>query len=389
MTTDTDAPAAAETWADLRTEAMDCLQVNLAVVADRHHGPGTHLRLGQVPAFAPDFTRELPTVEADAPARLAEAERALGLTAAERHAAPDADGLLDLLADGAERWTVADAWHLPWVPYAGHAHMEHSFLVRGDGDGVTVVDAYHNDTPWGAARPSRLRLTAAEFAAALPQGAALAVRLAPGQLAPVEPRPPWTVDPAAARAYVRAYREHHDRAAALEQLTLETWLLARARLLHAALVRGPADQERAARWKRIAEQTYLAHRRVTLGRPAPPDLLDSLEELLLAEDAPAAAPADTAPAPPAATDDELARVRRTVDAVLGRVLDLAPAETAAGQRLADLPGFNSFRLVEVLEELERAFSVEIAGSELGPANLADADALARLFLRAQGDPGAA
>src|SRR3954454_15502039 len=37
----------------LRADALDCLQANLAALADLHPGPGPHLALGSVLAFAP------------------------------------------------------------------------------------------------------------------------------------------------------------------------------------------------------------------------------------------------------------------------------------------------------------------------------------------------
>jgi hypothetical protein len=76
------APGAAEASAWAR--ALDCLQANLAVLADRHHGPGTHLRLGARLHFSPTTaepadtpadpsaeTRALPTVEPTLDAQLA------------------------------------------------------------------------------------------------------------------------------------------------------------------------------------------------------------------------------------------------------------------------------------------------------------------------------
>ncbi|WP_399930838.1 hypothetical protein [Streptomyces kanamyceticus] len=378
-------------------ELFDCLQVNLAAHADRLHGAGTHLLLGAGLRFRPaPGPLGLPTVERGVRAQLTEATRRLGLMAGEPHTAASAADLTP--ADGC--YVVADAFHLPWVPYYRQRHMEHSFLLENDGrDGVLIRDSYHNETPWGIARPGRWTLTRQEFAAAVP-GPALAVRLEAGH-APAATGPEADfADPHAVDAYADAYRQHPDRTAALRQLTLETWLLARARELHAAYLRhtgrlpdGDAPQAHLTAWKKLTEQVYLAHRRVERGRPEPQGLTGRLAALLHADPRifghstglEPTAPAARTPEPqPHGVPEDL---RRAVAATAARVLGTDEATLLAGAAFDSVPSFSSFRVVEIVERLESELGIEFAADDLAPENLHHVDAVCRVVRRSN-DGGA-
>ncbi|MFD7658935.1 phosphopantetheine-binding protein [Actinosynnema sp. NPDC059797] len=348
----------------VRAELLDCLQANLALLADRRHGPGRHLALGARLRFAPVPGPDgLPTVERTLDDHLLDARHLLGLAVTGRwEAATAADLPPDLV------YVVADAFHLPWVPYRGHEHMDHSFLVEAGPDGFAVHDAYHNDTRWGPARPGRWELSAAELSAAIPDGARV-FRLEPvDPPAAVRPRQDHA-EPDVVDAYVRAYREHPDRVAALGRLTLETWLLARSRRLHAACHDEPAAfEEHVRQWGALAEQTYLAYRRVARGRPEPPGVLPRLADLLAAD---------------RVVFDGL---RREVAAVVARVLKVDPAEVLAGEPFPSFPSFSSFRVVDIVERLESALGVEFDADDLVPENLHRLDDLCRLVSRSSGGP---
>ncbi|MER7839427.1 acyl carrier protein [Streptomyces sp. NPDC096040] len=370
------APGEAE--ASVRAEALDCLQANLAVLADRHHGPGTHLRLGARLHFRPtaaDATA-LPTVEPTPDAQLAAAEEALGLTVTERrHAVPgrEAAGTTTSL------YVVADAYHLPWVPYYGHKHVEHSFLVEAAGDDVTVVDAYHNDTQWGRARPLRHRLTRDRLAQVLADipGGVDTVRLVPRALGPAPEAVYVRPDEAVITEYLRAYAEHGDRVAALERFTLETWLLARSRHLHAAYAaaQGPAGtlsprvREHLERWDGVVEHAYLAYRRVARGRAEPLGVLARAGEALRADgEVFGAGPAGAGPDP---------SPRAVVRATVASVLNVAEHLLDEGE-LNRFPEFGSLRMVEIVERLEQLFGVEFAPEDLVPERLCRIDDLCSL-----------
>lgn len=384
-------------------QLFDCVQVNLAVLADRWHGAGTHLDLGAVLQFRPaPGPGGLPTVECSAEEQLTDAARTLGLAILDRRTVQPGE----VVEPASGRYVVADAYHLPWVPYFGQRHMNHSFLLeRAEGGGAVVVDGYHNETPWGGARPVSRQLNRTELAAAVP-GPALAVTLGPAD-APRAPVRPQTAlaDGKTSDRYVTAYAEHPDRLAALDRLTLETWLLARSRNLHSRFLQArgvladdPAAAEHVTAWESLAESVYLGYRRVERGRPEPRELYTRLAHQLnrdhevfgdswadvsepgpVAEDlGPARAPEESG----AGQDPVPTPLRGRVAAAAGAVLKADPADLLDGRPLADMPGFTSFRVVEIVERLERELSLEFAADDLVPENLHRIDGICRIVLRA-------
>ncbi|MEW1860477.1 acyl carrier protein [Streptomyces sp. NPDC088194] len=369
---------------EIRAELLDCFQSNLAVLADRYHGAGTHLRLGAALRLR---TRPgphgLPTVEPSLDEALADAADLLGLALAQKWPGADGDWARSLRETA---WVVADAYHLPWVPYHGQRHIEHSFLAEPDGDGaLAVTDAYHNDTPWGAARPTRLLLEREELAAVLDAGPGRAFQFAPTPLDPARLDPPGEevrISSAGADDYLRPYAEHPDRKLTLDQFTMETWLLARSRRLRAAyLAQGDAGTpqhvaEHLARWDGLVEYTYLTSRRVARGRAEPPDLLPRAAELLHADwevlcggdrgagDIGAAGAAGAAGGGPPSPE----QVASTVAGIVGRVLGIrdVPAPDAD---LTGLPAFNSLRMLEIVDGLEEGFAIEFGPGDLLPERL--------------------
>jgi hypothetical protein len=271
--------------ATVRAELLDCIQANLAVLADRHHGPDAHLGLGAALRFAPRRgLYGLPTVEPALGAQLTEAYRWLGLFPGREWRCVPGPNLADLVERHGTLYAIGDSYLMPWLPYHRRRHMEHSFLVEpADPPGaglVTVTDAYHNQTAWGLASPGRWEVEPAELPAAT---LVLALRPIDGAA---------TVAPSRALGdagdYLLAYARYPDRRRALERLAVETWLLARSRKLHAAFLAAgrpadPALDAHLAEWDRVAGHTFLALRRVERGRPEPPGLLPSLGAVLAAD----------------------------------------------------------------------------------------------------------
>ncbi|MFJ9819116.1 acyl carrier protein [Streptomyces sp. NPDC101151] len=374
----------------VRAELLDCLQVNLALVADRHHGTGTHLRLGARLRFAPrPGEQALPTTEPTLADHLTDAEDLLGLVVTDHRQGVRG---AELAAVTGPVYVVADAYHLPWVPYHGTKHVEHSFLVEPVGepgsDALAVEDAYHNDTQWGRARPVRLTYGRAELAAfvdAVPGGVEV-LRLDAKPLGPA-PEPVAEPDPARAEDYLRRYLEHPERAVALERFTLETWLLARARRLHAEYAHGGTAglpqpvAEHLARWDGVVEHAYLAYRRVARGRAEPPELLTRAGELLHADAEVFGGAAPRATAGPAAAPSGGPPPYAAVRTVVASVLGVAEASLPDGE-LTVLPAFTSLRMVEIVERLETEFAVEFPPADLVPEKLHRIDDLADLVRRA-------
>lgn len=356
---------------------FDCVQVNLAELADRRHGEGTHLALGRVLRFWPRPGADgLPTVEPRVDAHVSESAALLGLRVTRRERITTADGL----EPGPGCYVVADAYHLPWVPYYGKQHLEHSFLVEPADEGVTVVDGYHNDTQWGAARPGRWPLGHAELAEALPEGA-LTFDLVAGD--PPADRTPL-VELADADSYVATYADHPDRVRAMRGLTLQTWLLTRSRRLHAAAMGSDTDTVRAhlAEWDALAKQVYLASRRVSAGRQEPRALFPRLAECLAADHRAFGGTIETTAESTVDIIEVPVGVRDSVTAVIGTVLGTEPP-TGAGA-LGEIPGFSSFRMMEIVERIESDLGVEFAAEDLVPEKLTHVDGLCRAVLDAGG-----
>ncbi|KIF77586.1 hypothetical protein QR77_34605 [Streptomyces sp. 150FB] len=371
-------------------ELFDCLQVNLAVLADRWHGAGTHLRLGATLRFAPETgsgtgtgATGLPTVARTVEQHLADAQSTLGIAVRALHRTPATADIP--LAEGS--YVVSDAYHLPWVPYFQQRHMAHSFLAEAEGtDKVNVVDGYHNETPWGSARPGLWTLPAQAFTAAVP-GPDLVAELVPAVGRPGAAAAALDLaGPEAVDAYVDAYARHPDRSAALSQLTLETWFLARSRKLHAAFraTFGPSPDSAVdahlSAWDSLTEQTYLAVRRVERGRTEPPALLPRLREQLHADSVVfgnTTAAGGIAESPSAVG----AELRRTVAGVAAAVLGTSAEPLLNGQLLSDVPQFSSFRIVEIVERLEDELHFEFDADDLVPENLHDIDAICAIVRR--------
>ncbi|WP_340686947.1 acyl carrier protein [Amycolatopsis coloradensis] len=366
----------ASTEIAVHAQLLDCLQANLAVLADRHHGSGTHLALGAALRFRPTAgTGELPTVEPSLADHLTDAGRFLGLLvkAQWQHVTPVR--LADLSSRHGELYVVADAHDLPWTPYYGQLHLEHSFLVGSGPDGAMITDAYRNLTPWGNAVPGRWEVDWAELPTA-----DHVVALTPTATVPSATP---VVDMADPDHYLDAYARHADRVAALRQLTLETWLLVRSRRLHAGfLARSgtPATgevEEHLRGWDQLAEQAYLAARRVERGRREPAGLLGRLGQALAADREVFAC--GTSPG----------QMRDTVAGIVAAALGTRTERVLAEPELTLLPGFDSMRLVAVVARLEDRLGVEFDPDDLLPENLHHLDGLCRLAAGSIGAMGEA
>jgi hypothetical protein len=199
---------------------------------------------------------------------------------------------------------AADAFDMPWLPYAGHQHMEHSFIVTAAGhDELVIADGYTNATEWGRAEPLTATIATPEIAALLAGGGRWAV------LAPAAPPPvPGLAEVVRRNAgeiaaahdagrYDAFLRDAAAQIAAgnLAPLSVHTWLLARNRKLHARWLddQGSACLPEAARkdfagsvaaaWARAAELAYIGLRRARAGRAVPPSVTEAVQQACSAE----------------------------------------------------------------------------------------------------------
>jgi hypothetical protein len=305
-------PGAAGRWqaamVQADTDLLDCLAVNVAVLLAWHGAADVRtpfaakwrfrLRSDGTGASRPDLP----------PQDVTDDLRELTGWELEWQSAADLAGELPAWAaacgQGQPVLVVADAFDMPWVPYSGHEHMEHSFIIAGVGAGdLTVVDGYTNTTEWGAAQPVTTTAGRAEIAGLLagpgrwsvvrPTGSALAT--SPARLVRDN------AEQIRAAGEAGCYEVFLSHAAALVQagdlapVALDTWLLARSRGLHArwldsdaaAWVPATARQDFSttvtAAWTRAAEMSYIGLRRARSGRAVPPAVTECLRQACSAE----------------------------------------------------------------------------------------------------------
>ena len=210
----------------------------------------------------------------------------------------------EALAEGEPVLVVGDAFDLPWVPYHRLKHLDHGFVVERLEDGVAhVVDAYDNVTQWGRAAPLATTVPVDDLATALEDGRwTLLTRV--GDPAPLDVGERLAQNAEAIleaerdgsyRRFGEAHREPDEPT--LDNLTLQTWLLARNRSLHARWLGDQEglgelaerfEREIVGAWRRAAETAYMALRRVSAGRQAPPAAFQAAEAAIAAEPALAA-----------------------------------------------------------------------------------------------------
>ncbi len=354
----------------VRANALDCVQANLAVVADRHAGAGAHLELGSTLRFdtepGPDG---VPRVVSSVPYRLAAAHDVLGLRVSQRWDGIGGGQLRRLVADTGPLYVVADAYTLGWTPYAGRQHTDHTFILSTSD---SVVDAYHDETPWGSCRPGVWRLSTAELDAMVSSATALLLAAEPvtARPSPLAANACAMADAVSSiEAYLAAQRGLSD------QLVLDVWLLSRSRLLHAAWLAhhgrpSTAMDEQAQAWLTLASQAYVARRRA---RTPHATVLDELGRLLGEDVAIASRLAAMEPAVPASAD----AVRAAVLLAVQEVLHIDEPTVLAARTLRALPNYNSFRLVDIIERVETRLNVEL--DDLTPEALRDIDSLCAAF----------
>ena len=354
----------------VRADALDCVEANLAVGADRHAGVGAHLELGSALRFdtepGPDG---VPRVLSSVPHRLAAAHDRLGLRVSRRWDGVGGEELRRLVDETGPLYVIADAYNLAWTPYEGRQHTEHTFLLSTSD---TVVDAYHDETPWGSCRPGAWRLSANDFDAMVPSATALLLAAEP-VLARPEPLAANARALADAASSIDAYLAAQQGIG--DQLVLDVWLLSRSRLLHAAWLahHGLPSTEMEAQaqaWLTLASQTYVARRRVKVPSAT---VLDELGRLLHEDAAIADRLAATESAAPASAD----AVRAAVLLAVQEVLRIDEPTVLAAPTLRALPNYNSFRLVDIIERVETKLNVEL--DDLSPQALHDLDSLCAAF----------
>lgn len=372
-------------------QRLDCIQTNLALLADFHHGPGTHLRWGQPSLPCPRLGPSgLPTVEPTVETHLARISQ-LGLATGELKRDVC---LLDLFISrpGTALFVVGDAFDLSWTPYADKVHMSHSFVLWPTESEVWLIDAYDNETRYGPARSVTLPLSDVPA----PSPTARATHVVPIWPASTADRIEDVASaPVSISDYVEAYRSRArvDPVGAAEAWVLECWLLRRRQALAAARRAqldsasgfDPGADDSVARWDRVCERTFIAARRVERGGLMPASAFDEVAELLAeVEMRSDDALQQALPAPMAESDSSTAidghreLLHNVVENIVGRQIP-----KPLGSPLTSLPGVTSIRLVQIVEQLEAQAGVQLAPEDMDPAVLVDPVRLVTALRRAQ------
>ncbi|HJQ01778.1 MAG TPA: acyl carrier protein [Jatrophihabitans sp.] len=373
--------------AGIHAEALDCLQSTVAVIADAAYGSGAHLALGSrwgFPVLGADGSYAIQPTVAE---RIEQAHQILGFQVGEPSAPLTARSLREL-ADQAPVYVVAEAYDLSWLPYAKatvrYRQMPHSFLLERADDGYLIVDAYYADTQWGRARPTTYRMSAAGIDTAI-GGTGIGLRMVPAESAIALDRTSVLAATAASAAeagraidgYLAQLKSTLSGVERVERLVLDIWHVCRERLLTSRWLGdhpAAAAVEAATRgWQQLAGQSYLASRRAQRGAPPNPALLDDMAERLYADLALLSEFAE-----PVTASAEPERVRTAVLAAVADVLRLQPAEVELTGELRALTGFDSFRLVEIIDRIETGLGVPFPATA-SAGDLLDVAGLCRLF----------
>jgi acyl carrier protein len=372
----------------IRADGLDCLQSTVAVIADAAYGSGSHLALGsrwRFPVRGPDgIVRVQPSVAE----RMAQAGDMLGLKVSAPQG-PMESPELRALAATAPVYVVAEAYDLSWLPYARatvrYREMPHSFLLERSGDTYTVIDAYYADTEWGRARPGTWTMSAAELDTAI-GGPGTAIRMTATGTRLVIDRAKVMADNAlTAKAagpdiedYVATAKAELNQAEGIERLVLDIWHLTRERLLYKVWLgehEAAAEVDAAAEaWQVLAGQSYLASRRVRRGAAPNAALIDDMAVLLRS---------DAALMTKIGTQAAGASIPDVVREVIADNLQLDIATIEPASELRELPGYDSFRLVEIIDEVEHRLGIEFP-ADASAGDLVDVAGLCRLFARAAG-----
>lgn len=294
----------------LDSDQLDCFDDNLQALL-RHHG-ADDIRSPFASQWHFEFDEKrpggLPSVVRTASVDAIREASGWALTALPVAPGNAAAACVAELGRGHPVLAIGDAHAMPWLPYHGREHMDHSFVVDGvSGDRLMIADAYSNKTPWGEAIPGRAELSVAHFESALAgsdgwRGGWLHVfERRDGSVGPKPPRDAIRANATALleelreRAALSRFRSFHagrvDDPAAVHDFTLACWIVARSRAAHALwladvtgdAIAGEFQDRVAAPWQRAMEFSYLMERRVRAGRPAPESALDLIKEAEAAE----------------------------------------------------------------------------------------------------------
>ncbi len=285
-------------WSHIDTDALDCVAVNVAVLLDFVGVADVRTPFAAEWHFAFEAAGE-PAHPLLMRSSLAQTVHSYSGCIVDSHTVGIGESIIAGLRELASRGpflVFGDTYHMPWLPYCGHQHMEHSVIVAGwDDDDVRIVDAYRIRTEWGEAQPSATTIPAAALLESMERLISDRRRIA-WTIRQVDTAP--KIDFAAVlrdnadeirrslaerhalRAFAGYYQAHSGELPLLREFTLNCWLVARARLLHARWLQDRAHdcpnvvtaelvegfQTLVGSWQKASEFAYISLRRRQDGR---------------------------------------------------------------------------------------------------------------------------
>jgi hypothetical protein len=297
---------------------MDCVEDNLALLL---------LHLGQQDVRTPfacqwhfsfDEAQSMPVLCRDSFQRRIEEQTGYRVYQKDLDIARSGEVLSAYIQKGQPTLVFGDAFFMPWLPYFGQDHHEHSFIIDGMSDDrrfVHIVDAYENTTVWGKACPiaCELPLTALPVILDLESEHAKAClwleHRGEGEAPVLNLKDMLLVNARHMIASCQQEQLQHfayyyhalmpDMEAA-KKLEVALWLITRARSLHALWLRDLAsrapmllpdfyadcyEQQVALAWKRVCEQAYLLMQRLKRGRSLPEGCFQLIEQTIAPQEA--------------------------------------------------------------------------------------------------------
>ena len=295
---------------------MDCVEDNLALLL---------LHLGQRDVRTPfacqwhfffDEAQSLPVLSRDSLQRRIEEQTGCRVCQKELDIARSSDVLSAFLENGQPILVFGDAFFVPWLPYFGQDHHEHSFIIDGmseDKQFVHIVDAYENTTAWGKALPVACELPTAALSVIFnleSEHAKTILWLEPTGEAPGLNTRNMLLEnvrhiitshqQGQLPHFAHYYRSLMPDVESAQKLEIALWLISRARALHGLWLRDIAsqhpvllpdsyadcyEQQIALPWKRVCEQAYLLMQRIRRGRSAPEGCFHLIENTLAPQEA--------------------------------------------------------------------------------------------------------
>lgn len=302
------------------SQYLDCVTDNLALLLlHKGHQEVRDLFASQWHfAFEPLQSEPLPRLSLQPPLEMIEAQTKWKVHQETLHKTNYLDVIQFAIERAQPALVLGDAFFMPWQPYFGHEHLEHSFLIDGispDRRFIHIVDAHENQTEWGKAQPVATELPSLALQVILDLEHESEQQKTCIMLEPTDRDPKTCVrdilltnsrqirtayDQRQFHTFAQYYHRLMPDVKGAKALELALWLIGRSRALHSLWLRDLAanspellpagypelyEHQVVSPWKRAGEQSYLMLRRIVRGRPFPETCFSLIEDAIAPQEA--------------------------------------------------------------------------------------------------------